>query len=797
MKNIIILGLFAVLVASLSWTGVAMAETADPGTAESNTEDAGPSFHSALSIQSVPGLKLEEPDPVGSPGVTFFGHGGYSADGLGQAGDGGTIQAQIPAGSKIEEAYLYASNNFCRPADEEVSLDGTDYHVVMLPNNHHNFLTPYVYTGADLKAQVAAKYASDGPGIINFVVGKDTACIDGVGLVVIYSNPASPEVSVAVMDGGLASAGETTILGLGSPLDTTVAGFSSQMSLGIGFSFQGFGGDIHQCGTGQFSTVDVNGQRLTSCAGNYDDGGPFNGGLITVGGVGDDLNNPPNPNGPGGEDDELYNITPFLHKGDTQITLVTQNTSTDDLIFLAIFQITARVSVGEICGDGIDNNGNGLIDEGCNVNIISSTTATSQVAPGGLAHDSAVLGGKDVPQGTITFKAFFNDPTCTEVGPESVKTTAVNPVFTSVVPVDGSGTYASEDYTTTDVGTLYWIASYSGDANNAPFTTSCNDKGESTIVAIRNHHDETNVPPPSLTGHGDDFHISDGFTIAGDSYTIPGNLVKIPTHNLVKNVPQTIVAKTYTDSQLGLEVTHISLNIGPHPMTNIGKSLLSLTWDKATGLTVTDPQGFVTDVNVNKQTQGNVDILTFTFTPLKDLSTSDVLVRAWNNKLASIDYIMQNAVKFTGEFLSPSPSQLPDTLKVYDNMADLQKQLDSDGYAKPQILSHIHDASSVFNGAPGKIYWFYDTQAKTVSLVVEDENNKVLNMQIGALVPKTQQPQNENFLLGNISYSHHSLSRNSVDELETAKSLEQLKALNLMMQLYGRNYLVQYHFLGQ
>ena len=52
-----------------------------------------------------------------------------------------------------------------------------------------------------------------------------------------------------------------------------------------------------QCGTGsaQSSLVDVNGTRLTSCAGNYDDGFGSDGALITVGGVGDSTANPTDP----------------------------------------------------------------------------------------------------------------------------------------------------------------------------------------------------------------------------------------------------------------------------------------------------------------------------------------------------------------------------------------------------------------------------------------------------------------------------------------------------------------------
>jgi hypothetical protein len=94
---------------------------------------------------------------------------------------------------------------------------------------------------------------------------------------------------------------------LAGPLDKTVAGFKAILGLGINFSFQGVAG--HTCGGGQFSTLDINSTRLASCAGNFDDGGGFDGALITVGGVDDDTLNPPALcQDSSCSDDKLYDI---------------------------------------------------------------------------------------------------------------------------------------------------------------------------------------------------------------------------------------------------------------------------------------------------------------------------------------------------------------------------------------------------------------------------------------------------------------------------------------------------------
>src|SRR5437667_316953 len=151
--------------------------------------------------------------------------------------------------------------------------------------------------------------------------GRGGYSAHGVGLLVIYSNPSLPSKTISVVDGGANPFGDSATFSFPSfPL-----GGSAQMSLGIGFSYQGgqpTDPGTHTCGTDsvQSSEVDINvaGNRLTSCAGNYDDGFGQNGALITVGGVGDSTDNPSDPfqqPGDGGlprvDDDELYDLSGY------------------------------------------------------------------------------------------------------------------------------------------------------------------------------------------------------------------------------------------------------------------------------------------------------------------------------------------------------------------------------------------------------------------------------------------------------------------------------------------------------
>ncbi|MGH9125183.1 MAG: beta strand repeat-containing protein [Acidimicrobiales bacterium] len=99
----------------------------------------------------------------------------------------------------------------------------------------------------------------------------------------------------------------------------------------------------------------------------------------------------------------------------------------------------------------------------------ASTTATI----GGPISDSAVLANGLNPTGTITFTAF---------GPGNATCTAPAAFTSAPLAVAGNGTYMSGPFTPTTPGTYLWVASYSGDTNNAAVATPCGDMGETSTV---------------------------------------------------------------------------------------------------------------------------------------------------------------------------------------------------------------------------------------------------------------------------------------------------------------------------
>ena len=99
-----------------------------------------------------------------------------------------------------------------------------------------------------------------------------------------------------------------------------------------------------------------------------------------------------------------------------------------------------------------------------------TTVAQTPVTVGGTATDTATLSGGYAPTGTIEFTLY---DTC---GAGQVA------VFTSTKTVNGNGDYTSDPWTTTSAGDYFWVAIYSGDANNEPYTSSCGESGETLVV---------------------------------------------------------------------------------------------------------------------------------------------------------------------------------------------------------------------------------------------------------------------------------------------------------------------------
>jgi hypothetical protein len=278
---------------------------------------------------------------------SWNGNVGLSVDGIGSnSSPVGQVQASIPVGATILKAYLYSAGTpFPWYPNSPTTLAAYNGAGITLAGNaitNFDTLMGATSTRADIgkwytaRADVTTLVQTLTAGAVtsNFAwdvsEGSLNNRIDGEVLAIVYSHASLPMGSVALLNGGQNTGGETSFVNLGTPLtDPNAPGFVAQLGLGISFS----------C-CGQQSTVEINGSTLTTTAGNLNDGlAASDGSLITVGGLGDD----PSNNVGYAADDELYDLRPFLATGDTSFSIFTQNPTNDDNIFFTSLYLTGEI----------------------------------------------------------------------------------------------------------------------------------------------------------------------------------------------------------------------------------------------------------------------------------------------------------------------------------------------------------------------------------------------------------------------------------------------------------------------
>lgn len=294
------------------------------------------------------------------------GNVGLSIDAVGSnSSPVGTIQASVPVGSTILAAYLYSAGVPTAYTGSPTTLGAyngagitlagtpvTNFSALVGATSPRSDIVGWATARADVTSLVTSLVGAGSAVPFNWIVAEGAGLnsrIDGEVLAIVYSNPTLPAGSVALLNGGQNTNGETTTVNLGSPLGNVAdAAFFAEMSLGISFSFQ----------PGQTSTVDVNGNRITSSAGGFNDGAGSDGALITAGGIGDSNANPASPLSTSSADDELYNLAPFLTTGATSFNVFTTNPTDDDNIFFMGLRISGNITtVNEPPPTGVPDGG--------------------------------------------------------------------------------------------------------------------------------------------------------------------------------------------------------------------------------------------------------------------------------------------------------------------------------------------------------------------------------------------------------------------------------------------------------
>lgn len=289
-----------------------------------------------------------------SPVIADSGLISLSVDGLGMTSTSGTIQVEKPAGATVRNAYMAAaSTGFTghRIGNGEITIAGTGVAWEMETPNSIGSYNSWADVTATVKPVVDAAPA----GRVDLTIGEaNEELIDGELLAVIFDDPnQTSENSVVLLFGAQEVGGDTFNIAFAEPINKGNPDLTLDLSLGISYSYQG-------AAVPQASMVNVNGTRMSSSAGGYDDGDAANGALFTVGGLDDSNDNPPpfaytdDPR----QDDELYSLIPFVADGDTAVTVFTVNPSQDDNILFASLFLTGEAIVGEgilLSPDGVTN----------------------------------------------------------------------------------------------------------------------------------------------------------------------------------------------------------------------------------------------------------------------------------------------------------------------------------------------------------------------------------------------------------------------------------------------------------
>ncbi len=279
---------------------------------------------------------------------SFTGNEAVSTDGCGSTTQSCTLQSLVPTGSTIQAAYLYSSM-FGQPGSGNPS--GTTLNL-----GASSVAPTFTALGTNAVAGLQA-YRADVTSFVqnNITLGSTTTWTaketngsqDGEALVVVWSNPTVQPTThtISVLDGFSSSTGDTSHVSF----TALPAGFTAQMMIGDGFSFDG--PDPHNpTNSNQVSTITVNGATLTDVAGHCDDAQDAecaDGNLITVGGNNAGSKDDPFtpfPNPLVGQDHEHYDLGNIFNVGDTSATLHTVNPSDDDNIFLEVFDISGTAS---------------------------------------------------------------------------------------------------------------------------------------------------------------------------------------------------------------------------------------------------------------------------------------------------------------------------------------------------------------------------------------------------------------------------------------------------------------------
>ncbi len=165
----------------------------------------------------------------------------------------------------------------------------------------------------------------------------------------------------------------------------------------------------------------------------------------------------------------------------------------------------------------------------------------------------------------------------------------------------------------------------------------------------------SSTPAYAINGHGVSYgpefgggklvQYSNGLMINGKSIDISKYSQKISTQSLYINDTSTVSLKIYHhDGPQNIQHVIIFMNLmGNNPQSY--QSNTRIEFDKTNGVSVVDPNNVFRSVTAKATYDTNYMYLNFKIVAKSPMSTTDLIVRAWDKNLSSSQVVVLNAVK--------------------------------------------------------------------------------------------------------------------------------------------------------
>jgi sugar lactone lactonase YvrE len=252
------------------------------------------------------------------------------------------------------------------------------------------------------------------------------------------------------------------------------------------------------------------------------------------------------------------------------------------------------------------------------VPTLTTGPVPSTLQLGQQGNDEASITGNN-PTGSLVWNLYGpSDPNCTKA-----------PAFTSSpTTVTGNGTYPSQAFTPSAVGSYSWVAEYSGDDNNAPATGACGDPSEALTVSQA--ATTLTVTPAGAGDFADPYYVSATLT---NNLTSTGVSDKSVT--LTLNSTDTCTATTDVSGEATCAITP-SEPAGSYTLAGsfAGDTGLAASSDSA-GFTVTHEETAITYTGATAATDGASITLSGTLTTDDPLAGAPVVDRTVTFTLGS------------------------------------------------------------------------------------------------------------------------------------------------------------------